>query len=329
MLDIPARLGLAGAARRRHPPGMPQSRAPVGARDRRARTRSRGLGREPDRSRHARRRRERRGSRRAPARAPLRRFRLARRTPRGIHRRTARRCARSDSIRRSACASTAHGDRSAVRGALAGVSVRANISRFFGIRAARNRGTHDPYQIHGAATAPVVAPGDGARSLRSGARRCRLEPAAARDADRASDVRPPLLHLLDLRRHLRRRLRRDVLFDVPAPEVAGPPVGALPREHDRRDRLDGDPVPDPAVHGVPGDQDHPRDEGHDARPGSRSRSRATSGAGTTTTCRRASASTPTSRRRSRRSRTARPRASTTCSKWTTRWSCRSTPRCAS
>ena len=35
------------------------------------------------------------------------------------------------------------------------------------------------------------------------------------------------------------------------------------------------------------------------------------------------------RRRSRRSRTARPRASTTCSRWTTRWSCRSTPRCAS
>ena len=43
----------------------------------------------------------------------------------------------------------------------------------------------------------------------------------------------------------------------------GPQGRPLPREHDRRDRLDGDPVPDPAVHGVSGDQDHPRDEGHD------------------------------------------------------------------
>ena len=121
-----------------------------------------------------------------------------------------------------------------------------------------------------------------------------LEPAAAGDADRAADVRPPLLHLLDLRRHLRRRLRRDVLFDLQAPEVAGPQGGPVPREHDRRDRLDGDPVPDPAVHGVPGDQDHPRDEGHVGARTSRSRSPATSGSGTTTTCRRASASTRTS-----------------------------------
>ena len=74
----------------------------------------------------------------------------------------------------------------------------------------------------------------------------------------------------------------------------GPQGGAVPREHDGRDRLDGDPVPDPAVHGLPGDQDHPRDEGHVARRASRSRSPATSGAGTTTTCRKASASTRTS-----------------------------------
>ena len=41
---------------------------------------------------------------------------------------------------------------------------------------------------------------------------------------------------------------------------------AVPREHDGRDRLDGDPVPHPAVHGVPRDQDDSRDEGHVARP---------------------------------------------------------------
>ena len=109
----------------------------------------------------------------------------------------------------------------------------------------------------------------------------------------------------------------------------GAPGGQLPREHDGRDRLDGDPVPDPAVHGLAGDQDRPRDEGHQRRPTSRSRSPATSGSGATTTCRRASASSRTSRRRSRRSRTASRRASTTCSRSTTRWSCRSTRRCAS
>ena len=216
-----------------------------------------------------------------------------------------------------------------LRAALAGVSVHANISRFFGNRAARNRGTHDLYQIQGPDPAPAAGLGNGARSPRHGARRPGLEPATACDADRTADVRPSLLHFLDLRRHLRRRLRRDVLLDVQAPEVAGPPVAPVPREHDRRDRLDGDSIPDPAVHGLPRDQDHTRDEGHVRARAQRSRSPATSGAGATTTCRRASVSTPTSPRPSRRSRIARPRASTTCSKSTTRWSCRSTRRCAS
>ena len=86
-------------------------------------------------------------------------------------------------------------------------------------------------------------------------------PAAGHD-DRAAAVRPPHVHLLDLRRHLHRRVRRDVLLAVQAPEVGGARGASVPREHDGRDHLDGDPVPHPAVHGVPGDQDDPRDEGH-------------------------------------------------------------------
>ena len=174
-----------------------------------------------------------------------------------------------------------------------------------------------------------LGPGDGARSLRPGARRSRLEPAAA--------VTPIARQMYDL--HFFIFWICVVIFVAvfgvmfysmfKHRKSLGHQSHPVPREHDRRDRLDGDSVPDPAVHGVSGDQDHSRDEGHVGARDSRSRSRATSGAGATTICRKASVSTPTSRRPSRRSRTARPRASTTCSKWTTRWSCRSTPRCAS
>ena len=68
------------------------------------------------------------------------------------------------------------------------------------------------------------------------------------------------------------RVRRDVLLDLQAPEVGRARGAAVPREHDGRDRLDGDPVPDPAVHGVPGDEDDPRDEGHVGARHDRSRS---------------------------------------------------------
>jgi cytochrome c oxidase subunit 2 len=42
----------------------------------------------------------------------------------------------------------------------------------------------------------------------------------------------------------------------------GHQAAAIPREHDGRDRVDGHSVPDPAVHGVAGDEDDPGDEGH-------------------------------------------------------------------
>ena len=58
-------------------------------------------------------------------------------------------------------------------------------------------------------------------------------------------------------RHLRRRVRRDVLFDLQASQVRRPPGRAVPREHAGRGHLDGHPVPDPAVHGVPGDAHDP------------------------------------------------------------------------
>ncbi len=172
----------------------------------------------------------------------------------------------------------------------------------------------------GLAAVAALAPGLANAALEHGS-------ADAGDADRAADVRPQRLHLLDLRRHLLRRVRRDVLFDLQASQVGRTQGGAVPREHDRGNRLDGHPVPDPARHGVARDQDDPRDEGHHARPTSPSRSPATSGSGATTTCRTDSASTRTSRLRSRRSRTASPRAPTTCWKSTIRWSCRSAPRC--
>ena len=135
-------------------------------------------------------------------------------------------------------------------------------------------------------------------------------------------------HLLDLRRHLRRRVRRDVLFDLQAPQVGRAQGRAVPREHDGRDHLDGHPVPDPAVHGVPGDQDDPRDEGHlGARPHDQGH-RLPVEVGLRLPAGRLRLLLEPRRRRSRRSRTARRRASTTCSRSTTRWSCRSTPRCA-
>ena len=76
-----------------------------------------------------------------------------------------------------------------------------------------------------------------------------------RHAGRAEHRAAARVHLLDLLRDLRRRFRRDVLFADQAPQIDRSPGGAIPREHAGRDRLDGDSVPDPAVHGVSGDAD--------------------------------------------------------------------------
>ena len=56
-----------------------------------------------------------------------------------------------------------------------------------------------------------------------------------------------------------------------APQVDRPQGRAVPREHHRRDHLDGDPVADPDGHGLAGDQDRDRAEGHLRRRTSRSR----------------------------------------------------------
>ena len=67
---------------------------------------------------------------------------------------------------------------------------------------------------------------------------------------------------MDLPGDLRRRVRGDVLLHLEAPQVGGPSGGELPREHHGRDHLDHHSVPHPGRHGLAGDQDGDRDEGH-------------------------------------------------------------------
>ena len=73
--------------------------------------------------------------------------------------------------------------------------------------------------------------------------------AAQRDADH-------------LRGDLRRRVRRDVLFDPQAPQVGRPQGGQLPRERGGRDRLDRRALPHRHRHGRDGHPHGGRDEGH-------------------------------------------------------------------
>ena len=97
--------------------------------------------------------------------------------------------------------------------------------------------------------------------IRRGMGRSRVEFSAAGNPDRARDFRAARDHFLDLRRHLLRRLRRDGLFDLRAPQVEGSRRRAVPREHDGRDHLDRHPVHHPDADGVAGDQDGAVDEG--------------------------------------------------------------------
>ena len=192
------------------------------------------------------------------------------------------------------------------------------------VRKQRRNGAGSRILTRGAAVAALPA----ALAAVARARRARVEPAAAGHADRAADVRPALVHLLDLRRHLRPRVRRDVLFDLQAPQVGRAQGGAVPREHDGRDRLDRDPVPDPAVHGVARHQDDPRDEGHvGAGPDDQDHRLPVEVGLRLPAGRLRLLLEPRDAARADREPRAQGRP-TTCSRSTTRWSCRSTPRCA-
>ena len=100
-------------------------------------------------------------------------------------------------------------------------------------------------------------------SRRGGARGAGDQPAAAGHADRVADLRPAPAHHRHLRGDLRRRVLGDVLFDLRAPQVKGPPGRAVPREHDWSKSIwTVIPFLILLAHGLPGDQDHSGDEGH-------------------------------------------------------------------
>ena len=89
-----------------------------------------------------------------------------------------------------------------------------------------------------------------------------MEPADPGDARRRRNLQPAPHHDGDHSGDLRRRVRRDVLFDLRSPQVRRPPGREFPREHHRRDHLGHHPVPDPDRRSLAGDQVDPESQGH-------------------------------------------------------------------
>ena len=160
-----------------------------------------------------------------------------------------------------------------------------------------------------------------------------VEPARPGLGDRAGPALAARHDALGLHRDFHRRVRR-MFYSILRTEVEGRGRGQIPREHDGRDHLDRRPVHHPDRHGVAGDQDgrsrmkdtsqrRPHDQGHRLPVEMGLRLPAAARARASRSCR-------SLRRRAEqidepRRRSARP----TCSRSTTRWSCRSTRRSAS
>jgi hypothetical protein len=67
-----------------------------------------------------------------------------------------------------------------------------------------------------------------------------LQPATAGQQASGRHLLAARFHADHLRRHFRARFRRDVLFDLEAPQIERRSRGELAREHDGRDCVDRD-----------------------------------------------------------------------------------------